>query len=353
LKNQSLKGVIIGAGHFADIQLEAWESVRGAQMIGIMSRTREKSEILAEKYSLQVYEEFYEMIDAVKPDFVDICTPPETHFQYTRMAADLGIPIICQKPLAPTLEESKELVDYCLKKEVPLMINENWRWQGWYREIKKMIEKGMLGEVYHAYFAMRPGDGWGDEPYAVQPYFKNMKRFLLYETGVHWIDTYRFLFGEIESVYCTTKKVNPVIAGEDLAIIHFNFQNNAVGIYDANRTTYMKQQRTPVYGWMTIEGTEGKLRLEEEGGIFFTPREGEEEEHIYDIPSGWKGGCAIATQQHFVDGLMKGTPYESSGPEYLKSVLVVFACYESAKHNQVIKLKEFEKKYSIHGGNYR
>ncbi|WP_134701010.1 Gfo/Idh/MocA family protein [Ammoniphilus sp. YIM 78166] len=337
---QKLKGVILGAGHFADIQLEAWQSVQGAEMKGILSRTKKNAEVLAQKYGLQVYDDFDQMILDIQPDFVDVCTPPDVHLHYTILSADRGIPVLCQKPVAPSLEESEALVQYCLDRKVPLMINENWRWQGWYREIKNMIDQGMLGKVYHTYFAMRPGDGWGNDPYPVQPFFKDMKQFLIYETGVHWIDTFRYLFGEIRSVYCQIRKINSVVAGEDLAIIHFDFRNGMTGIYDANRTTYMEEVRSPAYGWMTLEGTEGKLRLEQDGRIYYTPRGGLEKEHAYTIPPGWKGGCAIATQQHFIDGLLKGISYESSGPEYLKTVRVVYACYESARQNQVVHLEE-------------
>jgi predicted dehydrogenase len=338
----SLKGVIIGAGHFADVQLEAWQSVEGAGIKAIYSRTRNKAELLAQKYGLIVYDNFEAMLDEFKPGFIDICTPPDSHLYYTKLSVDAGIPTLCQKPIAPTWAECKELVHYAEARGIPLMINENWRWQGWYREIKRMIDQGLLGEVYHAYFAMRPGDGWGDHPYPVQPYFKDMEQFLLYETGIHYIDTYRYLFGEISSVYCQTRKVNPNIAGEDMAIVHVNFANRMTGIYDANRTTYMQEVRSPAYGWMTIEGTEGKLLLEQSGEIYYTRRDGEQKKHEYEIPPGWKGGCAIATQQHFIDGLLKGIPYESAGPEYLKSVQVMYACYESAQENKVVYMNKHE-----------
>lgn len=340
--NQGIKtvnGVIIGAGHFADIQLEAWQSVKGVQMIGILNRTRANAEKLAAKYNLQVFDNFEQMMAELQPDFVDVCTPPDSHFHYTKLAIDAGKAVLCQKPIAPTWEESNNLVEYAEQRKATLMINENWRWQAWYREIKRMIDHNMLGQVFHVYFAMRPGDGWGTEPYPVQPYFKKMKQFLIFETGVHWIDTFRYLFGEIESVYCQTRTVNPVIAGEDLAIILLNFVNKQTGIYDANRVSYMEEVRSPAYGWMTVEGTEGKLRLQQDGKIYYTPREGQENEHVYEIPNvGWKGGCAIATQQHFANGLLYGTPFETNGREYLKSVRAVYACYESAQENKVVQL---------------
>lgn len=337
--DKQLRGVMVGAGFFAKIQLEAWTDVNGGDICGLYDLDSKKASRIGAQFGVTSYNSWDQMIKEVQPDFIDICTPPSTHLEYTKLGADLGIPVLCQKPLAPTYEEGEALVQYCRKQRVPLMVNENWRWQAWYREIKTMIDKGMLGKVYTSYFAMRPGDGWGDQPYPVQPYFKEMDRFLIFETGVHFIDTFRYLFGEIESVYCQTRTINSCIKGEDFALIHFNFEGGTTAIYDANRTTFMEEVRTPTFGIMTLEGTEGKLRLQENGRIYYTPRAGQEREHNYVIPKkGWKGGCTVATQQHFINSLTSNMPFETSGEDYLKTFHIVFACYESAKHNRVVNL---------------
>ncbi len=338
--SRPLRGILIGAGYFAAIQLEAWQAVRGARIDAVLSLTADNAQALAGRYRLAAYEDWDRALSEIKPDFVDICTPPDSHLHYAKLAADRGLPVLCQKPLAPSLEEAEELVRYCRDRSVPLMVNENWRWQGWYREIKRMIEAGLLGRVYTAYFAMRPGDGWGEAPYPQQPYFREMEKFLIYETGVHWIDTFRYLLGEIDSVYCQTRTVNDGIKGEDLAIIHFNFASGAVGLYDANRTTGVVHERSPTYGVMTLEGTAGKLRLDEQGAIYLARRGEPEVRHPYVIPDGWKGGGAIAAQQHFIDELRSGRmQFETSGTEYLGTVRIVYDCYHSAETNQVVIVK--------------
>ncbi|MEO0763052.1 MAG: hypothetical protein AAFZ09_14815, partial [Pseudomonadota bacterium] len=61
-------------------------------------------------------------------------------------------------------------------------------------------------------------DGQGPDAYhARQPYFQRMPRFLVHETAVHWIDTFRYLMGEAETVYADLRRLNPAIAGEDAA----------------------------------------------------------------------------------------------------------------------------------------
>jgi D-apiose dehydrogenase len=58
------------------------------------------------------YSDYREMLEKEKPDFVDIITPPETHYEMTKFAADRGIDVICQKPLAPAFSEAQKIVAY-------------------------------------------------------------------------------------------------------------------------------------------------------------------------------------------------------------------------------------------------
>ncbi|MEC0236160.1 Gfo/Idh/MocA family oxidoreductase [Paenibacillus kribbensis] len=340
---ERLQGIIVGSGHFAHIQMEAWAKVKGGAIIAVVSQDTEGARRLAEAHQVSHWgadSDIDKLIHELKPDFLDICTPPDSHFKYAKIAADQGISVLCQKPVAPSQEESEQLVRYCRDKGVPVMINENWRWQGWYREIRRIIDSGQLGRLFQVYFSMRPGDGFGQSPYPLQPYFKDMEKFLLYETGVHWIDTFRYLFGEIESVCCQMRTWNPLIKGEDAAIVLFNFVNGMTGIYDANRVVYATEVRPATYGWMNLEGELGNLRLDKDGRIFITLRGETEQEHAYSIPDGWKGGSVISTHQHFIDGLLSGDSFyfETEGEKYMISQRIVYACYQSVSEQRVVTI---------------
>jgi predicted dehydrogenase len=78
------------------------------------------------------------------------------------------------------------------------VVHENFRFQPWHREIKGLLEAGTVGTRLHSLtFRSRPGDGWGPGAYLNrQPYFRTMPRLLLHETGVPFIDTFRYLAGE-------------------------------------------------------------------------------------------------------------------------------------------------------------
>ncbi len=332
MAEQTYQGLFLGAGQFAAIQIEGWRDVPGAAITGICNRTRGRAEELAARFDIpHTGEDPGAMMDALKPDFVDVCTAMETHFDMVRLAGDRGIPILCQKPIAPTREESHALVRYCADRDVPLMINDNWRWQAWYREIKQILDAGRIGRPFGAYLAMRTGDGWGPDAYARQPYFREMKRFLLLETGIHYIDTLRYLFGPVQSMYCTVRRRNPEIAGEDQALIVLNFESGVPVIWDANRAAPFPEVRSPFNGFMHIDGSEGVLHAGSDGAIEIEPRNGPRHRHDYAIPPGYRGGSVVAAQSHFIEALRSGVPFETSGHDYLATVDLVFDAYESAE----------------------
>jgi predicted dehydrogenase len=337
------KLVGIGSGYFAGFQYRAWSKrIPEVEVTAMCNRTKEKANPIMEECNIPAhYSNYLEMLDKEKPDIVDIITPPDTHLEMCMEAADRGIDIICQKPLAPTFEEAKKLVEYVKKSGVRFMVHENWRFQPWYREMKKLIDKGMIGEVHSLYFRSRMGDGWGENAYIPrQPYFRKYPRFLVYENGIHFIDTFRFLFGEVEQVYASLRKLNPVINGEDAAKVFFTFQNGIEAVWDANRynETTAKNPRF-TFGNCLIEGREGSLRLYEDGRISLQLLGKEEVDHKYEVDDiDFSGDCVYLTQRHFIDCLISGDEFETGGDDYLKSLNVQEAVYDSAENNNIVKL---------------
>src|SRR5436190_16485024 len=152
--------VMIGAGYFARFQAEAWKRLAAANCAAVVDAVPGKAREFANEFGIA---SGYESLDAAfereKPDFVDIATRPEAHLPLTRAAAARGVHVICQKPMAPTWDESVAMVEACEAAGVRLLMHENWRWQPWYREVKRMIETGRLGRPFQFSFFWRTGDG--------------------------------------------------------------------------------------------------------------------------------------------------------------------------------------------------
>jgi len=339
--NKQLRGVCVGAGYFSRFQYEAWHRFDNVSIVANCNRSVDKAEKYANEFGIPAtysIEDFSTMLKVEKPDFVDIITPPETHLDLCRLAIEAGVAIICQKPLAPTWPETQELVRLIEQSDVRCMVHENWRWQPWYREMKTLIDNGVIGDVFHCSVMCRMGDGWGEDAYlARQPFFRNYKRLFIFETGVHFLDTFRFLFGEVKSVYAKTAKRNPVIAGEDSALIVCEMVNGATAVLDANRYNESSAEDARyTFGTVRIEGSLGHLELDFDGSITLNLLGQPPKQHDYQ-PSreGFAGDCVFAVQQHFVDCMISEKPFESNVADYLKSVQLVELAYESAQSGQV------------------
>ncbi len=339
---RKLKGVAIGAGYFSKFQYEAWNRIPEVEITALCNSNLERAKGIMAQYGVKKhYTDYKEMILKEKPDFVDIITPPETHFEMCKFAADNGVHIICQKPLAPTYKASKQIVDYVSKTNVRFVVHENFRFQPWHREIKTMISNGVVGNLFNLNFRSRMGDGWGEDAYlARQPYFRDYKKLLIYETGVHFIDTFRYHAGEVKDVYALLKRLNPVIKGEDSGLMVLNFESGATAVWDANRynENNFKTSRY-TFGEYLIEGSKGSIRLYPDGKITLQELGKAEKEHKYVHHNiGFAGDCCYIFQRDFVDNLVADLPFETGGHNYLKTLKVQEAVYASADQKKPISI---------------
>ena len=339
-----IKLACIGAGYFARFHVEAWLRIPEVEVVAICDQESEKAEALAREFGIEkVYTNVQSLFDNESLDVVDIITPPNTHYALVLQAANHGVHIICQKPLAPNLQEAKEMVTWVARQQLRFMVHENFRFQPWYRKIKQLITTGAIGEKLHSlHFRLRTGDGWPDDAYLHrQPYFRTMPRLLIYETGIHFIDTFRYLAGEVQSIYADLRQLNAHIAGEDCGLVLFNFANGAKGVWDANR---YNEPNTPnaryTFGELLLEGSGGSIRLYTDGQITLQPL-GEAETSVpYSHENkNFAGDCVYFTQRHFINNFLNGTPFETSGADYLNNLIIQEAIYESAAQGVVKSCK--------------
>jgi len=131
-----------------------------------------------------------------------------------------------------------------------------------------------------------------------------------------------------------------VIQGEDCALVVCEFAGGGTAVLDANRYNESEAENPRyTFGRLRIEGSRGHLEMSDDGAIRIKPLGLPCAEHRYDPPrKGFAGDCVYAVQRHFVDCMRDGTPFESHIADYLKSVRLVEAAYESAKRGQVLPL---------------
>lgn len=340
-----LRVAIAGAGYFCQFQLDGWKRIPGVELAGICNRDVSKAQALAARFGVpRVFADLKPMLDATQPDLLDIVTPPVTHAEYVAEAARRGIAAICQKPFGRTHSEAKALAEAAARAGVLLAIHENFRFMPYFREMKRWIDAGRLGTLHSVAFRLRPGDGQGPEAYlARQAYFQKMPRFLVFETAIHFIDTFRYLMGEARAVTARLRRVNPAIAGEDAGYILFEFESGATGLFDGNRLNdhvAQNPRRTMGEGW--LEGAAGVLRVDGDARLWWKAHQQPETEHPYERgrDDTFGGGACDALQAHVVRHLREGAPLENSGADYLANMRIMEAVYASHEAGRRIEIAQ-------------
>lgn len=335
----NLRVACIGAGYFSQFHYDAWKRMDGVDLVAAVDTDLDK----ATATGAPAFTDASAMLGDVKPDIVDIITPPPSHL--TMIKAALAIEpkaIICQKPFCLSLDEAKEAAQLSAASGVPIIVHENFRFQPWYRAIKTALAEGLIGDVQQITFRLRPGDGQGNDAYLDrQPYFQQMERFLVHETAVHWIDTFRFLLGEPRAVFADLRKLNPVIAGEDAGFILFEYDNGKRAMFDGNRhLDHVAENTRCTMGEGLFEGTEGTLDLLGDGSVH-RRRFGERTVSQILPPTeetAFGGGCVEALQTHVVAGIKSGSGFENTAKDYLTVIEQELAIYTAAQSRSWVEL---------------
>jgi predicted dehydrogenase len=337
----ALRVACLGAGYFARFHYEAWRRIPKVRLVGACDRDREK----AKATGLTAFSELDCMLKMARPDLLDIITPPPTHFAAIKLAIEKGVKtIICQKPFCTSLQEARLATEMAEAAGVTVVIHENFRFQPWYRTIRQALDRKLIGDLLQITFRLRTGDGQGPKAYLDrQPYFQEMPKLLIHETGVHWIDTFRFLVGEPEAVYADLRRLNPVIRGEDAGYFIFDYPDGVRALFDGNRLLdHAAENCRTTLGEALVEGTKGTLTLMGDGSVRLR-HFGDRMETTLLAAQAWQGfggDCVKNLISHVVDGILDGKPLENEARDYLKVIAIEQALYDSDRLGT--KIREFD-----------
>ncbi len=200
MKIETLGYGIIACGKVSPRHMDAAEQIQGAQLVAIADQNVEKAEqISAERESKPaVYQDYQDLLQDKNVDVVVICLPTQLHAEVTIAAAKAKKHIYCEKAMAPTLKECRDMIAAADDSGVKLTIGQSTRFQACYIQARRVIEAGQIGEViaidgafpskatlaedvgadFWRFKAGAQGHGW------------------VVNFGCHYIDTARYLAGE-------------------------------------------------------------------------------------------------------------------------------------------------------------
>ncbi len=337
-----LRFAIIGTGFWSQFQLAAWRELDGVECVALCNRTRSRSEELARRFGVPaVYEDAREMLRREKLDFVDIITDVDTHSRFVHLAAEHKLPVICQKPMAPSLAEAAAMTKVCREAGVGFFIHENWRWQAPIRELKKLLDSGAIGTVFRARIHFCSSFPVFDN----QPFLKDLGQFILTDIGSHILDTARFLLGEAETLACQVHRVHPDIKGEDVATVMMKMESGATVVCEMSYASRLEHERFPET-YVYVEGEEGSIELGPDYWVRMTTAVGTHARRYPPPRYGWADPAYDLVQASIVPcnadlllALQGKTIAETTGEDNLKTIRLVFACYDAARNQQIIDLK--------------
>jgi D-apiose dehydrogenase len=330
-----------GAGWFARMQLSAWHELPGVECAALYNRTRSTGEELAARFGIRrVYDDAEELLAREKVDFIDIVTNPFTLHDFVLMAARHRVPVICQKPLAPSVAQGQEMVDACRAAGIPFYVHENWRWQAPLRRLKALLDSGEIGEVFRARFTMVSGH----DVYTNEPTLREIEKFILTDMGTHILDIARFFFGEPDQLSCQVHRVHPDIKGEDVATVMLLMRGGRTTVtcelgYAEN---FLEHECFP-QTLALLEGASGSIEVTEGFMIRVTTRTGTRVEHAAPAHYGWTDpkhevveASIVECHRHLLAALRGEVKGETTGEDNLRTLRLVHDCYEAAAGRRTV-----------------
>jgi D-apiose dehydrogenase len=327
-----LRGGLVGCGFFSRNHLHAWREVEGADIVAVCDLDEEKARTRAREFGIErTYTDAEKMLRDGSVDFVDVATQAHTHLPLVRLAARYGAPVICQKPLAPSMEKARAIVDACKDAGTALMIHENFRWQTPMRNLKDAATQ--IGDLFFGRISFRSAY----DVYADQPYLAEDERFILYDLGVHLLDLARFFFGDADRLYCQTARVNPRVNGEDVATVMLKTTSGTTCLVEASYASELEVELFP-QTLVHLEGPGGSVTLD--AGYSLTTVKDKQVDHRIVAPRKFSWSTPpteaiqdsmVAIQQHWVECLTSRREPETSGADNLRTLDLMFGAYESAE----------------------
>jgi predicted dehydrogenase len=318
---------LIGAGWVTQYHLQAWQKLAGrAAVVAIADPSAANAAERAKAFGIaQCFASAEEMLAQCELDAVDVAAPRAVHAQLVRLVADRGLPVICQKPLAPTLGEAEALARD-VQGRVRLMVHENWRFRDYYRDAAAWIREGRIGAVTAARLTLMTSgtlpDADGQYPAIVrQPFMRGETRMLVAEVLIHHLDTLRMLLGPLQVTAATLTQTCADIAGEDGAVIQLQSADGAGVSLFATFAAHGAPASQPDH--LEIFGKAGAIRLQG-NEMQLTGRH--DAHRNYDLAASYQGSYD-ATIAHFVEALQSGLPFETSPEDNLQTLRLVEDCY--------------------------
>ncbi|MDP6113255.1 MAG: Gfo/Idh/MocA family oxidoreductase [Planctomycetota bacterium] len=334
--------LMFGGGGMAGGWLNHWATHFSdrIKVIGLVDVNEEILDQQAEKLGLeknQLFTSTEDALNSVQADFAGVATPPQFHALQTIAALEAGMAVICEKPIAGTIEDARAMVEAANRTGLPVSIIQNYRYAPDKQEARRIVDEGRFGRLQHVVgrYACdyRKMNSWG-------PTWRHDMDFaLLFEGSIHHMDMLRFLSaGDCETL--TGFGWNPEWSSfkhlsSGMYVLKMN--NGSHCFYEGNSSS-----AGIINGW---HNEYYRLELEQAsveiaGGKTITVHRKDEEVEQYEAPElKWEGHCHLFDE--FLQWLDGGEPSDTRIQENIKSFAMILAAMEAGTEGAVRQIADY------------
>jgi predicted dehydrogenase len=327
MSQEVLRVGVAGCGGLGRTEAKIVHDLDGVELVGVCDVILANAKQAAADLGIQkAYSNHRQLIEENDLDCMVVVTPTYTHAEVTVDAANAGLHVFCEKPMAITLEECDKMLEAAERNNVKLMIGFVRRFQPNYREMKRRVDVGAIGEVrlvQSVRIRGRPPVGIGE--------WRRERRKVggLHSAYIHEMDQMLWLGGDVKTVRGVVNfGTLPDTDVEDSIWMCLEFANGAIGALGASEIY-------PI-GWyeLGVGGTEGAMKIAGGTTAIILKKHTGDSETIELEPN----NAFVEELSHFFDCVRNDKQPLATGMDGRRSLEVVMAAFKSAETGQVVTL---------------
>jgi len=327
-------GILSFAHHHGEAYISNLRRMQGVELLGVADDDPTRGEKIAGQNEARFFPSYEALLEA-KPDGVIICTENNRHRPLVEMAAARGVHLLCEKPIATTLEDARAIVEACDKAGVLLMTAFPMRFSAPLLEIKTRLEYGDFGDIY-----CFNATNQGELPTKYRAWFVDPELAgggAIMDHTVHLVDIMRwFTASEVETMYARSNRIFHAddVAVETGALEMLTFQNGVFATIDAS---WSRPQYWPTWGGLTFE------MVTQRGTVIVDAFRQNLNVYRDDWQRSnwayWGSDMNQAMVSDFAAAIRENRPPRVTGMDGLRAVEAALAAYESDRTGQTVHLK--------------
>jgi len=327
-------GILSFAHHHGEAYISNLRHMEGVELLGVADDDLSRGEKIAGQNEARFFPSYEALLEA-KPDGVIICTENNRHRPFVEMAAAHGIHVLCEKPIATTLEDARAIVEACDKAGVLLMTAFPMRFSTPLLEIKARLDNGDFGDVY-----CFNGTNQGELPTKYRAWFVDPELAgggAIMDHTVHLVDIMRWFTGsEVDTMYARSNRIFHAneVEVETGALEMLTFENGVFATIDAS---WSRPQYWPTWGGLTFE------MVTQRGAVLVDAFRQNLNVYRHDWQRSnwayWGSDMNHAMVSDFAAAIRENRPPRVTGVDGLRAVEATLAAYESVRTGQTVQVK--------------